>query len=250
MLRRTLGIMLVIGLLAGLLSGFLLLRPRVGPYPSFSPEVSLVYFYFRLLNVSSYSSSNKIHFISYLVVLKIFNPYKDVYFSLSSLRVALPQGIYYGTGNGTIVSGSGEIPAGSLEIIKVINGTGGYGFSNDLLFSEGVAYFPPRDTRYLVPEDMGAYVIVSGVVPLPSPIAEDLNAWIHKGGWGYVFLDIEGKALGKHLEVKGIMDYVCFLKVRFNNLGSEYWFGSLSKLVIQNLGEKVVLIPPVETVEP
>ena len=250
MLRRILGIMVLIGLLVGLMLGFLLLRPKVGPYPSFRPKASLVYFYFRLLNVSSYSGSSKIRFVSYLVVLKIFNPYRDIYLSLSSVRVALPQQIYYGVENSTIVPESGEIPTRSLEVIKVLNGTGGYGFSNDLLFSEGVTYFPPRDTRYLVPGNMGAYVIVSGVVPLPSPIAEGLNVWIHKGGWGYVFLKIEGKALSKRLEAKGIMNYVCFLKVSFNNNGSEYWFGSLPKLVIQNLGEKVVLIPPVEAVRP
>ena len=250
MLRRALGIMILVGLLVGVLLGFLLLRPRVGPYPSFRPEVSLVYFYFRLLNASSYSGLNKIRFISFMTVLKIFNPYRGIYFSLSSVRVALPQQIYYVVENGTIMSGSGEIPTSSLEVIKVLNRTGGYGFSNDLLFNEGVNYFPPRDTGYLIPEGMEVYVIVSGVVPLPSHIAEDLSGWIHGGGWGYVFLSIEGEALSKHLEVKGIMDYACFLKVRFSNEGSEYWFGSLPKLVIQNPDERVVLIPPVGSVEP
>ena len=250
MLRRTLGIMILIGLLGGVLAGFLLLKPKVGPYPSLRPKVSLVYFYFRLPNASDYLGLSKIHFVSFMAVLKVFNPYRDVYFSLSSARVALPQQIYYGARNGTIISGSGEIPTSSLEVIKVLNATCSYGFYNDLLFSEGVNYFPPRDTGYLIPEGMGAYVIISGVVPLPSPAAEDLSGWIHKGGWGYVFLDVEGKALSKHLEVNGVVNYACFLKVRFNREDNEYWFGSLPKLVIQNLGEKVVLIPPVEGVEP
>ncbi len=244
-------------LCAGTLLGTYMLKPRLGPYPNYEPAVTLEYLYLRVFNATiavEGAGARNLTMASFMAVLRIENPYGDVDILPSTVAIHVPQNTYYREGNGStatftvtvsVSGGAGTeegAPNTTMEVIKEGSGFA-YGYTNDLILDRGVTHFSLRDVNSVIPRESVAYVTISGTVPLPELWSRNVGAWFHGGSWAYVIVSIDGKALGKGLEVKGTADYVAILKVRLMSEGSEYWYGSIPRPVLDNPTDALVVIP-------
>ncbi len=251
-------LIVVVALCAGALLGAYMLKPKLGPYPNYVPEVRLEYLYLRVFNTTVMISGEprNVTMVSFMAVVRVGNPYSDVDILPSTIWVHVPQDVYYEEGSGNVtftatVSIGGQAPAGggalnaSVEVVK--SGSGfAYGYTNDLILDHGVMRFSLRDINSAIPHDSIAYITVSGTMPLPEVWGRHVRTWFHEdsgGSWTYVVVSIDGKALGTGLEVKGTADYVLILKVRLTHNGNEYWYGSIPRPILCNPTDVLVVIP-------
>lgn len=261
MVARVASALIVLAALcAGTLLGAYMLKPRLGPYPNYEPEVKLEYLYIRIFNTTvmiNGAGPKNVTMASFMAVIKVGNPYNDTDILPSTVAIHIPQDAYYGESNtsnvtftatmsikekGGQVPAGGSPPNGSVEVIKSGDGFA-YGFTNDLILDHGVARFSLRDVSSVIPRNSDAYITVSGTVPLPELWGRNVRAWFHGDSWAYVIVSIDGKALGNNLEVKGTSDYVLILKVRLTREGDEYWYGSIPSPILYNPTDILVIIP-------
>lgn len=258
--RMASALIVLAALCAGTLLGAYMLKPKLGPYPNYEPEVKLEYLYIRIFNttvaINGVGPQNAT-MASFMAVIKVGNPYNDTDILPSTVAIHVPQDVDYEESNASTVTFTatisikekgGQIPAegsppnDSVEIIKSGDGFA-YGFTNDLILDHGVARFSLRDISSVIPRNSDAYVMISGTVPLPELWGKNVRTWFHEGSWAYVVISINGKALGNNLEVKGTSDYVLILKVCLTHEGNEYWYGSIPKVVLDNPTDILVIIP-------
>ncbi len=258
--RMASALIVLAALCAGTLLGAYMLKPKLGPYPNYEPEVELEYLYIRIFNttvaINGVGPQNAT-MASFMAVIKVGNPYNNTDILPSTVAIHVPQDVDYEESNastvtftatisikekGSQVPSGGSPPNDSVEIIKSGDGFA-YGFTNDLILDHGVVRFSLRDISSVIPRNSDAYVMISGTVPLPELWGKNVRTWFHGGSWAYVVISIDGKALGNNLEVKGTSDYVLILKVRLTHEGNEYWYGSIPKVVLDNPTDILVIIP-------
>jgi len=256
-------LIVVAALCAGTLLGAYMLKPRLGPYPNYEPDVKLEYLYIRIFNTTTTIDGvepRNITMLAFMAVVRVVNPYNDVDILPNTMAVHVPQDVYYKESNaGTVTftatinikEKGGHVPAGgsppndSVEVIKSGNGFA-YGYTNDLILDHGATRFSLRDINSVIPHDSIAYVTISCTIPLPEVWSKHMGTWFHEGSggpWAYVVVSIDGKALGAGLEDKGTADYVLMLKVRLMHDGNEYWYGSIPGPILYNPADTLVVIP-------
>ncbi len=258
--KPAMALIVMAALCAGALLGAYMLKPKLGPYPNYEPEVKLEYLYVRVFNTTVMVNSaglKNVTMVSFMAVIKVGNPYNNTDILPSTVAIHIPQETYYEESNASTVAFTvtigakekgGQVPAGgsppkdSLEIIKGGDGFA-YGFTNDLILNHGVAHFSLRDVSSVIPRNSDAYIVVSSTTPLPEVWGRNVESWFHGGSWAYVLVSIDGEALGNNLEVKGTSDYVLILKVRLTHEGDEYWYGSIPKVVLDNPTDSLLIIP-------